>query len=97
MEACRAKKDAKHAKRVAKAEAAEDRAEMKAEIKTKKAEKAPIKVIHNNFPFSFSTLFLGRTKPLQSRMQADSKPDHQIELPVLVEIFFQVKRGASLP
>ncbi|CBY34967.1 unnamed protein product [Oikopleura dioica] len=47
MEACRAKKDAKHAKRVAKAEAAEDRAQMKAEIKTKKAEKAPIKAERN--------------------------------------------------
>jgi hypothetical protein len=29
---------------------------------------------------------------MQSCMQADRKPDHKIELPVLVEILFQVTR-----
>ena len=56
MDACRAKKETKHVKRVAKAQAAQERAEMKQEIKEKKAEKAPIKVISNLLIF-FSTSF----------------------------------------
>ena len=47
MLACRAKKQAKHEKRVLKAEKAEERAEMKQQVKAKKAEKIPIKVKNN--------------------------------------------------
>ena len=58
LNACMDKKNAKHAKRVAKAEAAADRAEMKQKVKAKKAEKVPIKVTKIFFnPLFFIFIF----------------------------------------